>query len=414
MSNDIKPQTLKGFRDFIGAESKKRSWLIEKIRYVFEKFGFEPLETPALEYESVIMGKYGAEADKLVYSFEDRGGRRVAMRYDQTVPTARVIAQYSNALVFPFKRYQIQPVWRADKPQKGRYREFYQCDIDIFGSNSPISDAEIIAGTYFSFKEIGFPSIKLLINDRQLLFSSLKKYATDAVPVLSIIQTIDKVAKIGDDGVVAELTKKGMDTNSAKAALKDIQKTECSQSLNSIINYSVALGVPRADLVFTPTLARGLDYYTGMIFEVMLPGYEAGSVGGGGRYDKLIGQLGGSDIPAVGIAFGFDRMVEAAEQFRLIDSRAKATNVLVTLFSDVMVNESLTTASKLRAEGIKTEVYLDIEKLDKQLKYANKKNIPLVVIIGPEEKENNVVNLKNMQSGEQEALTIEKLIERLA
>lgn len=406
-------QTLKGFRDFIGVESKKRLWLIEKIRTVFERFGFEPLETPTLEYESVIMGKYGAEADKLVYSFEDRGKRRVALRYDQTVPTARVISQYKNTLVFPFKRYQIQPVWRADKPQKGRYREFYQCDIDIFGSASPIADAEIIAGTFFAFKEIGFPSVKILLNDRQLLFNSLKKYANDKISVLSIIQTIDKVSKIGDDGVILELTDKGISQNDAKVALSDIQNTAISSNLSEIIEDAVNLGVLKNDLVFTPTLARGLDYYTGMIFEILLPGYEVGSVGGGGRYDKLIGQLGDVDIPAVGVALGFDRMVDAAEQFELIDTSLSSSQVLVTIFSDETMDLSLQVVAKLRSSGIRAEVFSDLDKLDKQLKYASKKQVPFVVVIGPEEKEKNVVKLKNMQTGEQESLSIDQAIKKL-
>jgi histidyl-tRNA synthetase len=406
-------QTLKGFRDFIGVESKKRLWLIEKIRTVFERFGFEPLETPTLEYESVIMGKYGAEADKLVYSFEDRGKRRVALRYDQTVPTARVISQYKNTLVFPFKRYQIQPVWRADKPQKGRYREFYQCDIDIFGSASPIADAEIIAGTFFAFKEIGFPSVKILLNDRQLLFNSLKKYANDKISVLSIIQTIDKVSKIGDDGVILELTDKGISQNDAKVALSDIQNTAISSNLSEIIEDAVNLGVLKNDLVFTPTLARGLDYYTGMIFEILLPGYEVGSVGGGGRYDKLIGQLGDVDIPAVGVALGFDRMVDAAEQFELIDTSLSSSQVLVTIFSDETMDLSLQVVAKLRSSGIRAEVFPDLDKLDKQLKYASKKQVPFVVVIGPEEKEKNVVKLKNMQTGEQESLSIDQAIKKL-
>jgi histidyl-tRNA synthetase len=359
------------------------------------------------------MGKYGAEADKLVYSFEDRGKRRVALRYDQTVPTARVISQYKNTLVFPFKRNQIQPVWRADKPQKGRYREFYQCDIDIFGSASPIADAEIIAGTFFAFKEIGFPSVKILLNDRQLLFNSLKKYANDKISVLSIIQTIDKVSKIGDDGVILELTDKGISQNDAKVALSDIQNTAISSNLSEIIEDAVNLGVLKNDLVFTPTLARGLDYYTGMIFEILLPGYEVGSVGGGGRYDKLIGQLGDVDIPAVGVALGFDRMVDAAEQFELIDTSLSSSQVLVTIFSDETMDLSLQVVAKLRSSGIRAEVFPDLDKLDKQLKYASKKQVPFVVVIGPEEKEKNVVKLKNMQTGEQESLSIDQAIKKL-
>lgn len=413
MSTKITPQTLKGFRDFLPDEKRKRDYVANKIREIFELFGFEPLETPTLEYSSLLLGKYGKEADKLIYKFKDRGERELALRYDQTVPTARILAQYQNILPKYFRRYQIQNVFRADKPQKGRYREFTQCDIDIFNTISPISDSEIVATTFFAFKSIGYPSIKILINDRQTLFKYLKPYETKKVNIFSLIQTIDKLEKIGEENVLDELVDKGLNEKERLQALRAIQAATISTNLKKIIDLTINLGVPKEAIQFTPTLARGLDYYTGMIFEVVLPGYDAGSCGGGGRYDKLIGQLGGTNIPAVGIAFGFDRMIEAAEYFKLIPQDNLGTQVLITVFNEELLSYSLGVASQLRSGKIKTEIFPATDKLDKQLKYADKKNIPYVIIIGPEEVKKNVVKLKNMKTGEQQEMKIGSVVNLL-
>ncbi len=413
MTDKIRPQTLKGFRDFLPEEKRKRDFVAEKVKQVFEVFGFEPLETPTLEYASLLLGKYGKEADKLIYSFKDRGDREIALRYDQTVPSARVLSQYQNILPKYFRRYQIQNVFRADNPQKGRYREFTQCDIDIFGSTSPIADAEIIAATYFAFKNVGYPGIKILINDRVTLFGTLNPYQTSEISVFSIIQTLDKLTKIGGSAVIEELVKKGLTKEKAEEILGKIKEVSPSQNLAEIIKLSTQLGVPKEDLVFTSNLARGLDYYTGMIFEVMVTGYDAGSCGGGGRYDKLLGQLAGADIPAVGIAFGFDRMVEAAEKLNIIPTDRISAKALVTVFDEKLVSTSLAIANKLRREKIATEVFPGTDKLDKQLKYADRKKIPFVIIVGPEEADKNIIKLKNMKSGEQEILDIEKVIDKL-
>lgn len=398
-------QTPKGFRDFLPQEKRKRDYVIAKIKAVFERFGFEPLETPTLEYASLLLGKYGTEADKLVYTFEDRGGRKLGLRYDQTVPTARVLAQYAGQLPKYFRRYQIQNVYRADKPQQGRFREFTQCDIDIFGSRSPLADAEIIACTYFAFANVGYPTIKLKLNDRQVLFKMLKPFTKPEISVLSIIQSIDKLEKSGEMAVLAELDQKGLKPESAKKALAAIQKAEATTNLKQIIWLASALGVPEASLEFSPTTARGLDYYTGMIFEVIVPEYAGGSLGGGGRYDNLIGQLGGVAMPAVGVAFGFDRMVEVAEQLQLIPEDIAATQVLVTVFAKETLGTSLAAAQQLRQSGLATELYPEIEPLPKQLKYADKKGIPWVVIIGEEEVKQNKVTVKNMQTGKQRLLS---------
>lgn len=409
-----KLQTLKGFRDFLPEEKRQRDWLLKVIIEVFERFGFEPLETPTLEYASLLLGKYGTEADKLVYTFKDKGERLVALRYDQTVPTARVLTQYQSQLPKYFRRYQIQNVFRAEKPQQGRFREFTQCDIDIFGSTHPLADAEILACSYFTFKHIGYPTVKLKINDRATLFAALDQFATPSVTVLSIIQSIDKIEKLGEDKVVSELVSKGLLPQQAKSAVKSIKTTHQSPNLSDIMSLAYGSGVPQSDLIFSPSLARGLDYYTGMIFEVSVPEYDGGSLGGGGRYDHLIKDLGGIDIPAVGIAFGFDRMVEAAQDLKLFTGESLGTTVLVTVFDRELLQSSLTITFQLRNAGVSTEVYVNPkESLDKQLKYADRKGIPYVVIVGPEEKAKGKVKLKDMRKRSEEVISEQELIEKL-
>lgn len=407
-------QTLKGFRDFLPAEKRRRDYVTAKVIETFEQFGFVPLETPTLEYASLLLGKYGDEADQLVYSFQDRGGRDVALRYDQTVPNARVLAQYQSQLPRYFRRYQIQNVFRAEKPQAGRYREFTQCDIDIFGASSPLADAEIIACSYFAFRNVGFKNIQLKINDRQVLFAALKPLATDQLDVFSIIQSIDKLDKMSLEKVASELVNKGLSQVKAEQALAEVSQAKISTSLMEITQACQNLGVPAEDLIFTPTLARGLDYYTNMIFEVILPQHRSGSCGGGGRYDQLIKQLSGVDIPAVGIAFGFDRMVEAAAQLGLIPTDGAETQVLVSVFDETYQKKSATTAQQLRQAKIKTELYPGVDDLGKQFKKADQANIPYVVIIGKEEVAQNKISLKNLQTGKQELLSVKQVADKLS
>jgi len=406
-------QTPKGFRDFLPLQMRSRQFVVQKIKEVFERFGFESLETPTLEYASVLMGKYGKEADKLVFRFTDRGERELALRYDQTVPTARVLSQYQNELPKYFRRYQIQNVFRAEKPQKGRYREFTQCDIDIFGSTSPLADSEIIACTYSAFQNVGYPNIQIKINDRKILFDTLSAFATPDVPLMSIIQTIDKLDRIEREGVLTELQKKGFPLDRATKALDTIQKVKPTDNLKMIMSNSISLGVPKDVLVFDPTIARGLDYYTGMIFEVFIPDLPGKSFGGGGRYDNLIKLLGGTDTPAVGIAFGFDRMVEGAEELGLIQTDTTAPLVLVTVFNEQTLDASLSLSKTLRERGVNTEMFPAMVKLEKQLKYADKKGIPFVVIQGPDEVKNNTVQLKDMRTRTSKLVSIEALITEL-
>ncbi len=407
-------QTLKGFRDFLPADKRARDYVENKIKESFQLFGFEPLETPTLEYAELLTGKYGDEADKLLYTFTDRGERKVGLRYDQTVPTARVLAQYQDQLGKGFRRYQIQPVFRADKPQKGRYREFAQCDADIFGSTDSISDAEILAVYYNIYQNLGLTDLVLRVNDRQTLFSTLESFATDDVSVSSIIQSIDKLDKKSTEDVTQELVAKGLQEDSASQALVAINSANKSDNLHSIIDSAVQLGVPENSLEFTPTLARGLDYYTGMIFEGILPG-QSGSIGGGGRYDQLIESLGGPSTPAVGFGLGFDRTVQAALDQGLVPTDDNITRALVTVFSPDLQGQALKVARELRSAGINTEVYPDsTDKLGKQLKYANKKNIPFVLVIGEDEVRDNTVTLKNMETTKQSTLSLDQAIQELS
>ncbi|PIY79072.1 MAG: histidine--tRNA ligase [Candidatus Pacebacteria bacterium CG_4_10_14_0_8_um_filter_43_12] len=407
-------QTLKGFRDFLPEEKRKRDVVAQTMRQVFANYGYAPLETPTLEYAELLLGKYGKEADKLVYQFTDRGEREVALRYDQTVPTARVLAQYQNELPPYFRRYQIQNVFRADKPQRGRYREFIQSDCDIFGSTSPVADAEILAVFYAVYEALGVRDLRIEINGRQTLFGTLEPFASANLSVLSLCQTIDKADKQTETELQEELQSKGLSVDQADQLFTALKKAEMSNLLQEIVNTAVALGVPKSTLKFNPNLARGLDYYTGLIFEGRIPEYGVGSIGGGGRYDNLINQLSGQNIPAVGFGIGFDRTVEAVDQLGLLTKADQAkTQVLVTLFSLDTLQKSLETAQKLRAAGIATEVYPALDKLSKQFKLADQKKIPYVVVIGDEELAEDKVTLKQMQTRKQEKLSLIKVIAQL-
>ncbi len=360
----IEPRTLKGFRDFLPKEARKRQYVIETLKKVFESYGFEPLETPTLEYEDILTGKYGEEGDKLMYRFEDNGLRRVAMRYDQTVPLARVVAQYQNALPFPFKRYQIQNVWRADNTQRGRFREFLQCDIDTVGNGHVGTDAEILAVVNKSLQKLGFTNYKILINDRAN-FEGIDQKA---------VSVIDKLEKISEEGVILELEKKGFDPN----ILEQIKQKAPTERLQIILNNSDVTG---PNVAYSPTLARGLDYYTGLIIEVEIEGFDAGSVGGGGRYDGLIGMFSNQEYPAVGFAFGFDRIMEAMEEKGLFPTNLTTTKVLVAVEFSELENTSYKISDMLRAKNINVETYLDNQaQLEKQFKYAEKKEIPYVIV----------------------------------
>lgn len=399
----ITPQILKGFRDFLPIEAMKRQYVVNIIRKTFELYGFEPLETPAIEYLEVFTGNIG-EDEKLFYKFEDTGGRKVALRYDQTVPTCRLIAQYPNKITMPFKRYQIQTVWRAEKPQKGRYREFLQCDADIFGVDDRASDGETIALTVEIFKNLGFKKPVAIINDRALYKD---------IPYKAIV-AIDKLKKIGKEGVVNELIKKGYSSEEAKKLLDKVASSKPNEDLKIIFQFLDDYGM-KENYQFKPTLARSFSYSTGTIWEIIVDEFDSGSLAGCERFDSLVSRFSNQNVPAVGFAIGFDRTVLAMEELGLFPDIKTTTKVLVTIFEKTLLNQSQNITQLLRKNKINTDLYSDPNlKLDKQLKYANKKNIPYVVIIGPEEVKNNVVKLKDMKTGEQKELTLEEVIKQLS
>jgi len=411
----IKPQTLKGFRDFLPEEMAIRQKVIKTLKEVFESYGFQPLETPALEYAETLLGKSGDEAEKLAYSFKDRGGRKVGLRYDLTVPVSRVLAQYQDKITLPFKRYQIQNIWRAEKPQKGRYREITQCDIDSFGSSSPLADAEIIAIIYNGLKKLSFKEFVIKINSRQILFKIISSLNITQDKQLSIIRSIDKLEKVGLEGVRKEIKQLGLAEEKIKKLFSLIINVQPDENLKLLFKYLKWLGVEEKYLQFEPTLARGLDYYTGPIFEAVVEKPKIGTIVGGGRYDNLIADLGGPNIPATGVSFGLDRICDVIKEQKLWPNLSlTSTKVLVSVFSTEYLENSIEIANKLRIKNIPTELYLDPEtKLDKQLKYADKKGIPFVIIIGPEEIKKKVVTIKEMKTGKQETLSLDQVIKKL-
>jgi len=402
-------QTLKGFRDFLPAEKRQRDIVTNKIKRAFERYGFEPLETPTLEYAELLLGKYGDEADKLVYSFTDRGERQVALRYDQTVPTARVLAQYQNELGRGFRRYQIQNVFRADKPQKGRYREFTQCDADIFGINSPLADAEILAVYAAIYQDLGLTDLVIELNDRETLIKTLSPFASAVVSVASIIQSVDKLDKMSEKDVTNELVSKGLSDEVTSNALQAIKSAQPSDNLKQIIKAAKALGVSDKNISFNPALARGLDYYTGMIFEGKIEGVS-GSVGGGGRYDRLIESLGGPSIPAVGFGLGFDRTVEVMQIKGLLNT-SQPTQVIVVNLGDNVAQSALDIVTKLRSNNISSELYPEpCPKKEKPLKYASNKSIPYAILATGD---GNFV-LRNLSSRVDQSLSLDEIVELLS
>ena len=385
-----KALTPKGFRDYLPRQMRLRNFVVSILRQTFEKYGFEPLETPTLEYASTLLGKYGEEADRLVYTFKDKGDRDLGLNYDLTVPTARVLASYQQEIKLPFKRYQIQRAYRAEKPQKSRYREFTQCDIDIFGSSSPLADAEILAVINESLVAVGLTDFEIRINSRQVLFRILADSGVlETTLKMSAIQTLDKLGKISWDGVTSELIEKGLDNTQIKAIQEAVSVSQPDDVLNQVMSAAWQLGVPKERLVFSPTTARGLDYYTGVIFETVVTKAGIGSVTGGGRYDDLVKKLGGPDLPATGTTLGLDRLCDALSILYLVPEAVKgsAVTVLICLAEDAasVSNYALEVVKDLRSGGVASEIFLVSKSLDKQLKYASEKNIPWVVIIGDKE-----------------------------
>jgi histidyl-tRNA synthetase len=403
-----------------------RHYVTDQLRLVFERFGFEPLQTPAVEYAETLEGKFGEEADKLIYRFEDRGGRNVGLRYDLTVPLARIVAMYPE-LVKPFKRYQIAPVWRAERPQKGRYREFYQCDVDVVGSASMLADAEVVTIAYQCLRQLGFTAFRILINNRKILQAVVEQAGVLSQDVPAVWRAVDKWDKIGLDGVRAELAASGLAgqtvqrlfelldvSGDAPTVLRSLGSRLAGQSvaaegireLEEIGTYLNLADVPSRFYQIDPHMVRGLEYYTGPIFEIVVDEPRIGSLSGGGRYDHLIGMLGSQEYPAVGISLGLERLIDVIDELGMApsDVRSTVSEVLVTVFDHDHLAASLATAASLRATGLKCEVFLGSDRLASQLRYASRKNIPLVVIVGPDELQQGTAVLRNMVTGQQQAV----------
>lgn len=400
--NKQKYQTLKGFRDILPSDAKARQWVRDKMIKVAESYGYEPIETPTLEMFELFDGQVG-EDEKLYYKFTDQGGRDVALRYDQTVPTARFVGNNYNELTFPFRRYQMQNVFRAEKPQKGRYREFTQFDVDIFGVQGPETDAEVIAENLDTYLSIGFKNPVIIFNSRRLMKD---------IPYEAIV-AIDKLKKIGKDGVIKDMVKKGISQAQAEAYFQKVLEIKPDENINAIVKYLESAGFSSEYYRFEPTLARSFSYSDGPIWEIVIDDYQVGSVGGGERYDGMMQEITGREIPATGTGMGFDRTVEAAQQLGLIP-KLSSTQALVTVFSPNLQGVSLKVAQKLRSAGINTEIWPNnSDKLGKQLKYASKKQITYCLVIGDEEAEKGLVTLKDMQSGKQSTLPLELAIKTL-
>ena len=439
-----------GTRDFNATTVRKRHHIMKTIREVFERYGFEPLETPAMENLDTLMGKYGEEGDKLIFKILNNGldnpsktenartefekilsGKNTsaiterALRYDLTIPFARYVAMHHQQLTMPYKRYQIQPVWRADRPQKGRYREFYQCDADIVGSKSLLNEVEL-AGIYTdAFAKLGVP-VNIKINSRKIL-AALAETCGSEEKMTDITVAIDKLDKIGIDKVREELKQHNIaahaieiiakyllisGTNDEKIALLNQLLTDSENKSKGIEELSTLLSYfpKESNLIIDFTLARGLNYYTGIIFEVQAKNVQIGSIGGGGRYDDLTGLFGVANIPGVGISFGLDRIYDVMEASELFPEEVQAgTDVLFFNLGDAESRKALELMRQLRQKGIACELFHENLKMDKQFKYAEKKNIPYVIIIGEKELAEGVCNIKNLVTGQQETVITETL-----
>lgn len=447
-----KPSLVQGTRDFDPVTVRKRRYIFDTIRTVFETYGYQPLETPAMEQLDTLMGKYGEEGNKLIFkilnnglndpknidqsrsAFEnvlqgknDAGLTERALRYDLTIPFARFVAMNHNTLTFPFRRYQMQPVWRADRPAKGRFREFYQCDADVVGSYSLVNEVELASIYATVFERLSIP-VEIRINNRKIL-AGLAEFCGGPEKMVDITTAIDKLDKIGIEKVKAELAERGLDSAQIAAiekylaisgnntqiltALKELftgndTALKGLSELEFILDYP---GIP-TNIVIDPTLARGLNYYTGTIFEVKAIGVEMGSIGGGGRYDDLTGTFGVPGIPGVGISFGVDRIYEVMAALNVFpETIHTGTKLLFFNLGEAESRAAFGLLQQLRAKGIAAELYHEQAKFDKQFKYAEKKEIPFVVILGSSELTNRQVQLKDLRSGQQSTLSFEELIE---
>ena len=404
-------------RDFLPDDVRRRQYVIDVVRRVYERYGFEPLETPALENIETLLGKYGEEGDKLLYKVlrrgegESSGDTDLALRYDLTVPLARVVADNRGKLPRFFKRYQIQPVWRADRPQRGRFREFYQCDVDAIGSTSPVVETEMIAAVSEVLQALGFRDFTVQLNHRQLLTAMLDAAGIEAAHHGSALVAIDKLDKIGRDGVIKDMAARGIGADAAARALDAATASELSgdtpavENLRSILALCAATAA-KGHVTFTPRLARGLSYYTGAIMEISVPDL-AGSLGGGGRYDGLIGMFSGEQIPACGFSLGLERILVVMGERGMFPASVQTSSpdVLVTIFDAALAADTLRLAADLRAASLRVEVYPEAlrsgKDLGKAFKYADARKARFVTVMGQDELGRGEVKIKNLATGEQ-------------
>ena len=444
----IIPSLPKGTRDYSPDEMKKREYLFEVFRYNFNLYGFNCIETPSMENSEVLNGKYGEEGDRLIYRILDSGDflknidnkknissnnlksqiSKKGLRYDLTVPFARYVSMNRNKITMPFKRYQIQPVWRADRPQKGRFREFYQCDVDYIGTKSIICESEIISLVYSIFNKLKFDDFEIKLNNRKILLGiSEKLNFKNKFEKFCIL--IDKIDKIGVSGLKKEMKLNKFPTSSIKKLISLIElKGNNSSKINYVktflsnskiglegINEIENLMKIKNNFSLDFTLARGLSYYTSTIFEVVSTNNNIGSLCGGGRYDDLTEIFGYKNISGIGISFGIERIIEVLNTNNLFPKKIESdNNVLISYLSNGLIKNSLKLANKLRENGIPTDLYSEKAKLKKQLQYANNNNIPFVIIIGEDEIKNGKYILKNMKDGNQNLLTINEIINKMS
>jgi histidyl-tRNA synthetase len=413
----------KGMRDILPAELRKRRSMIERIQEVFESFGFEPLQTPAVERIETLMGKYGDEGNKLIFRILARGkdgeqGKAdSALRYDLTVPLARVVAMNSQ-IPLPFKRYQIQPVWRADRPQRGRFREFYQCDVDVVGTENALAEAECISIVHQALIVLGFSAFKIRLNDRRILRAMVSEIgALDREA--DILVAIDKLDKMGEDGVRNTLLEQEFSSGQVDRLFEMLNnggipnvETEVA-NLESIQQMAHSLGVDPSRVCIDYTLARGLDYYTGPVFETILTDDNIGSVSGGGRYDGLIGMFGKKQVPAVGVSLGLERLITIMEERGMLSDTEGQADVWVTVFNNEYQVNSLQIAQVLRDGGFRTLVSMKAGKLGKQFKKAHVAGVRWVIVCGPDDVSNGTVQLKDLRSGSQESVSLSELVDRM-
>ncbi len=431
----IKPQKLKGFRDFFAQEVAIRQHVTNVFKSTFEKYGYEPLETPAIEYSDIFLKESGEEASKLFYRFKDEGGRDIMLKYELMISMCRAVAENINKIVFPYKRYQIQTVWRAEKPQKGRFREFTQCDADTIGASSTLADAEFIQMGVEALKKLGFKKFQVRLSNRKFLNGLVKFAGGQEHQFIPICLSIDKLAKIGMEEVKNELLEKrkipidiaekilelinykgGNDQliSVYKKLLKDIPTAqEGLREVEEILNYLRLAKIEEDFYQFVPSLARGLAYYTGFIFEFEITDGGVGAIAGGGRYDEVIGKFVGKKIPATGGSFGIERIIEIIKDKNIIQIEPTSVKVLITNFDKNLTSKLVDIANKLRIANVKTLLYPNVDKLEKQLKYADKKRIPFVIILGEKEAKNNQVILKDMKNREQKKIDIKRLVKFL-